>query len=198
MAYYAQAAGLALALYLLSKAFELLSLHLRYQKAAREHGCKPATVYPDSGIYGLKLFRRLNEANKKFRRFEVYPSMHRKYGDTFAFKLLGFKTRISTCHPRNIQTIVATNSDDWGVEPLRRGLTAGFVGKGVFSEDGDFHKFSRALIKPIFNRSDIADLDNLEIHVARFLDLIPKDGSTIDLQPLFKRLVRSFTLCTCF
>lgn len=54
--------------------------------------------------------------------------------------------------------------------------------------DGSFWEHSRALIRPTFARAQIANLSTLEVHVSRMIDLIPKDGSTVDLQPLFARL----------
>jgi hypothetical protein len=41
------------------------------------------------------------------------------------------------------------------------------------------------MIRPNFTRSQVADLDGLEKHVQRFVNLLPRDGSTVDLQPLF-------------
>ncbi|KAJ8067347.1 hypothetical protein OCU04_004700 [Sclerotinia nivalis] len=55
-------------------------------------------------------------------------------------------------------------------------------------EDGDFWKHSWSLVRPTFSRAEVADLDNFERHVARFLTHIPKDGSTFDMLPLVKRL----------
>ena len=47
-------------------------------------------------------------------------------------------------------------------------------------------------IKPIFARAQISGLAHLEKHVMRMIDSIPRDRSTIDLQPLLKFLVRDF------
>jgi cytochrome P450 len=56
------------------------------------------------------------------------------------------------------------------------------------TSDGAFWEHSRALIKPTFARAQIADLTSYDIHVNHLLALIPTDGSTVDLQPLFARL----------
>lgn len=44
------------------------------------------------------------------------------------------------------------------------------------------------MLRPNFARSQISDLETLEVHVARLLKAIPRDGSTVDLQDLFFRL----------
>ncbi|KAL8924228.1 MAG: hypothetical protein Q9208_004192 [Pyrenodesmia sp. 3 TL-2023] len=58
-----------------------------------------------------------------------------------------------------------------------------------------FWEHSRALIKPGFARMQIADihLSTFDRHVRRLVDLIPADGSTIDLQLLFPRSALDFS-----
>ncbi|KAF7908617.1 uncharacterized protein EAF01_004372 [Botrytis porri] len=63
-----------------------------------------------------------------------------------------------------------------------------FLGRGIFTEDGEFWKQSRSLVRSTFSRVEIADLENFERHVTRFLNFIPKDGSTFDMLPLVKKL----------
>ncbi|KAL6721249.1 hypothetical protein ACLMJK_000351 [Lecanora helva] len=56
--------------------------------------------------------------------------------------------------------------------------------------DGAAWEHSRALIKPTFARTQIADLhlSTYAMHLQKLLSIIPKDSSTVDLQPLFARL----------
>lgn len=55
--------------------------------------------------------------------------------------------------------------------------------------DGPQWKKSRTLIKPTFDIAHIANLDRLGPFVDRFMELLPRDGSTVDLFPLLKRMV---------
>lgn len=48
--------------------------------------------------------------------------------------------------------------------------------------------FSEALVRPSFARAQVADLDTFETHIQHLIAKIPRDGSTIDLQPLFYQL----------
>lgn len=41
------------------------------------------------------------------------------------------------------------------------------------------------MIRPNFTRAQVADLASLEKHVQHLISLIPKNGATVDLQPLF-------------
>jgi cytochrome P450 len=189
MSHYLQIASLIGTFYLLSFVVKVWSLRCRFNKAASQNGCKAARRYPNlEPLLGIDLFYFLEKEGKRGKRAKVFPNLHRKYGETFEFKSFT-PTRIATCSPKNIQAIATTNFDDWGVEPIRGDIAKPFIGRGVFMDDGQAWKRARAVIRPTFNRAEIADLENLEIHVSRLLALIPKDQNTIDLQPLFKRLV---------
>lgn len=53
---------------------------------------------------------------------------------------------------------------------------------------------SRALVKRTFSRFEVGNFDVLGFHIRRFLDLLRKDGSDVDLQPLLSRLVSFLSL----
>jgi len=61
------------------------------------------------------------------------------------------------------------------------------LGQGIFTMDGQFWAHSRAMIRPNFTRDQVADLNAFERHIQDLWQLIPRDGSTIDLQELFFR-----------
>ena len=102
-----------------------------------------------------------------------------------------FETQLQTSSPENIQAICTSKFNDFGIAPMRGGIGLPFLGRGIFTEDGEFWKYSRALVRPTFARAEIADLENFERHVARFLDLIPKNGEAFDMLALSKKLVRT-------
>ncbi|KAI1082057.1 cytochrome P450 [Whalleya microplaca] len=59
-----------------------------------------------------------------------------------------------------------------------------FCGRGFITTDGDTWRHSRKLLKPSFDLSNIRDLSILKEEVDTLLKQLPKDGSTVDLQPL--------------
>ncbi|KAI9690496.1 MAG: hypothetical protein M1822_009459 [Bathelium mastoideum] len=91
--------------------------------------------------------------------------------------------------PRNAQT-VAIQVQNFGFAPMRYEFppTREFFSRGILTVDGPFWEHSRALIKPIFAKAQIANLGSLDAHLAKMIAYIPVDGSTFDLQPLLKRL----------
>ena len=65
------------------------------------------------------------------------------------------------------------------------------MGRGIFTTDRPFWEHSRALVKPIFTRAQFADLETLEHHLKQMMDLIPGDGSSVDILPLLSKVVRT-------
>ncbi|KAI6360444.1 hypothetical protein MCOR25_006729 [Pyricularia grisea] len=68
---------------------------------------------------------------------------------------------------------------------LRSAPAGHFMGKGIFLADGEKWQRSRALVRPNFARDQVADLGSLERHFQILLSILPKDGSEVDLVPLF-------------
>jgi cytochrome P450 len=75
------------------------------------------------------------------------------------------------------------------VNPARQPAVSEFMGAGVLVSNGDMWHRSRNLIKPAFKRAQITDHKMFAVHVERFMSLLPQDGDTVDLAPLFSRLV---------
>jgi cytochrome P450 len=92
---------------------------------------------------------------------------------------------IVTAEPEIVKTILATKFDDFALTERRINAMVPSLGHGIFASNGAAWERSRALIRPNFTRSQVADLDTFETHIQHFIGAIPRDGSTIDLQPLF-------------
>lgn len=164
--------------------------HLRHQKVARDHGCKPPpSISQRDPIFGIDIVLQLFRALLKNSRNMSIVKLFAEYGHTFQVR--SWRSSMAyTIEPQNLQTIFSTDFASWGVQPIRLFAFEPFVGKGIMCTDGETWKGFRNLIKPTFARTQIADLHltAYAAHVDKFLDLIPRDGSAVDLQPLFGRL----------
>jgi cytochrome P450 len=80
---------------------------------------------------------------------------------------------------------LSTHFKDYALGPRRARVFIPVFGPGIFDTDGAAWERSRAMIRPNFARSQVADLDAFETHIAHLIDAIPRDGSTVDLQDLF-------------
>ena len=176
---------LILGLYLFRK---LIRRH-RHAQVNRLHRCKEPRHYPHKDyLLGLDLYLLRRDAKSRGLRGPFSERLFRQYGKTFQANVWGRKWTY-TMEPRNIQT-VAMSIGKFELGKGRQGVGAQFIGLGVATTDGRLWEHSRALIRPVFARKQIANLKSFEKHVNRMIELVPRDGSTVDLQPLLKRLVR--------
>lgn len=162
-------------------------------KTIRERGCQPPRSLPQKDpIFGLDVAFSMFKSYGEGQRSAKFKEQHETFGPTFQSVALG-KTRIFTINPDNLRAIFSTDFKDWGVQPLRLPPWEPFLGKGVLDTDGAFWRHSRDMVQPLFRKEQISDLASFDVHVTRLLELIPKDGYTVDLQPLFARLILDFT-----
>ena len=162
-------------------------------KTIRECGCQPPRSLPQTDpIFGLDTALRMFRSYREGQRSADFKDQHDALGNTFQSVALG-KRRIFTIEPDNLRSILLTDFKDWGVQPLRLPPWGPLLGSGVMDTDGMFWKHSRDMVQPLFRKEQISDLASFDIHVTRMLDLMPEDGSTMDLQPLFARLILDFT-----
>lgn len=98
-----------------------------------------------------------------------------------------------TIAAENLQCI-NNGINDWGNEPYRRSAMEHFVGLGFITCDGAIWHHSRKLLRPTFNKSNLLDFASLAAEVDSFLDKLPIDGSTVDLQPHFFLIVSIWLL----
>ena len=154
----------------------------------KEKGCQPikhkinnnliATVFMVSkNLQCLKEHTILNHLRSSYVRHGA---------NTLQFGVWPLRT-IETTEPENIKTILALDFKIWTYGKMRDEVKVIF-GDGIFSKSGAAWQRSRDMLRPHFTRSQIADLPMVEKHIPLLFDLIPRDGSTIDMQPLFFRL----------
>ncbi|KAL9083351.1 MAG: hypothetical protein Q9165_008551 [Trypethelium subeluteriae] len=169
---------------------EYLRTLLRHRQASKDHGCQqPPSITQHDPIFGFDLMIRLHRALKRNHRNKSIVQLFSSHGPTFCAPS-STSTKLYTIEPKNLQTIFSTDASSWGVGPMRRFAFEPFVGKGIMCVDGKDWEHSRTLIKPTFARAQSTDqhLEDFEKHMDRLIDLIPQDGSMVDLQPLFSRL----------
>ncbi|WEW59052.1 hypothetical protein PRK78_004520 [Emydomyces testavorans] len=178
----------AVACFLLYQVYLYLSVGATQRKFIKDNGCQPAPAYPHKDpILGLDLALRVAKAGKSKTFLQDFQTRFRTYGNTYSMKLMG-KNAIATCEPENLKAALATKFNDFTLSTLRKSSFQPLFGKGIFTTDGAEWEHSRAMLRPNFVRSQVADLDMIEKHVENLIKEIPTDGSTVDLQDLFFNL----------
>jgi len=153
-----------------------------------QHGCKLPQKLPfHDPLFGLDIIFESYRAHNSHSYLSLVKSRFDKYGTTFEARMLG-RTVVNTIEPRNIQALLATQFNDFGLGDRRIAAFEPLLGHSIFTTDGDAWKHFRAMLRPSFGKQQVGCTDLLETHVGNMLHLIPRDGSTVDLQQLFFRL----------
>ncbi|KAJ5343622.1 Cytochrome P450 52A12 [Penicillium brevicompactum] len=154
---------------------------IHHRKQAKAWGCKPVRRSPD--ILGISTFLNHNKALSENRWPEFLQHEYNLHGTTHQETLLG-QTVLTTSDPENLKAILSTQFKDFCVGP-RYGQFYPLAGASVFTLDGAPWSHARAQLRPQFSRDQVTDLSILEEHVTNFVNLVPKDRSAFDIQPLF-------------
>lgn len=178
-------------LFLLKRIHWELTVGAARRRMIKEYGCKPVKQYPHKGLlgkyFGYDTLTQNVQAAKAGRFFEMVRI--RNYTGQNTLQQRGpTRSFIHTIEPENVKTMLSTNFNDWGIGPLRAKTLEPVFGNGIFTKDGESWSHSRAMLRPSFTRQQVGDLNVYERHVQHLLALIPKDGSTVDLQELFFRM----------
>lgn len=152
------------------------------QTLARKNGCVELPHLP------LDLDKINKQVAQQHRFLETTTRLFYEYGKTYKAIRAG-RTIIRTCDPEVSKAVLSTHFEHFGMQPIRYEDGKGFFGNGMLVVDGPQWKHSRTLIRPTFDIAHVANFDRLEGHVVHFMKLLPRDGMTVDLFPLLKRLV---------
>jgi cytochrome P450 len=151
----------------------------------REHGCRPPANLPViDPIFGLDQLRGRIIDGRRHVSLEKGLERFNRYGDTYAVRMLD-RWIILTRQPENIKAILSINFKEYSLGAGRLRSFAPLLGKGIFTTDGEDWAHSRAMIRPNFVRDQIAELSLFEDLITDLFALIPRDGTTVDLQDLF-------------
>ncbi|KAF2126178.1 cytochrome P450 [Dothidotthia symphoricarpi CBS 119687] len=159
--------------------------YVAFRSAQGKHGCQKPPRYPHKGWLGLDLMRERQTASDEGRSLAHYDHWFAKLGPTWEEKLAGQRL-INTIDMANIRVTFNADMNTLG----RAGAfhKNDFLGPGIFSSDGPRWKFSRGMVMPLFKKVEVRSTAMFKRHVDRFIAQIPHDGSTIDVQPLLKKM----------
>ncbi|KAL2069998.1 hypothetical protein VTL71DRAFT_14678 [Oculimacula yallundae] len=161
--------------------------YIRVAQFKKQHGCKPDVQIPQAErIIGYGLYRIQKQAQKDRKLLAVSRKRFEDNGNTWSAVLMGNRF-YNTIEPENIKALLASQFSDFGLGQ-RQEAFGPLLGQGIFTTDGKQWEHSRALVRPNFTRSQVADLETFETHIQQFIARIPRDGSTVDLQALFFKL----------
>ncbi|MCJ1377246.1 hypothetical protein MMC17_000338 [Xylographa soralifera] len=111
-------------------------------------------------------------------------SLFDRNGKTFIASVFG-RNVLNTMDAKNIN-VVLSSIENFVVAPVRQEALEPLMGRAIWTTDGPAWNTSRSLIKPILAKAHSPSYStSFYTHVQHLIDRVPRDGSTVDLQPLF-------------
>ncbi|KAK2782820.1 hypothetical protein FQN53_009586 [Emmonsiellopsis sp. PD_33] len=105
----------------------------------------------------------------------------------------GNQRYIMTREPEHVKAVLTGKFADFGKGPQFHELWAPFLGDSIFTTDGKSWSNSRNLIRPMFIKNRISDLEIFERRTQVMMGLFPRTGEKFDLMNLFYRLTIDVT-----
>ncbi|KAJ9645879.1 hypothetical protein H2199_002922 [Coniosporium tulheliwenetii] len=167
--------------------YSQFTTYLARRQIKRDNGCKPpqARYAHKDPFFGLDFLWENIKKGKEHKLLENSQKRFARLGNTFTAKMF-FMPVIATIEPENVKTILSLKFKDFSLGP-REEMLGPLLGRGIFTTDGERWQHSRHMIRPNFARDQVADLQAFERHIKDLFKLLPRDGSTVDLQDLFFR-----------
>ena len=122
--------------------------------------------------------------------------MVEKYGDVCEVSFTGIKNYFIH-DPEVIKEILTTQSPNFKRTALFRAFRK-FLGEGLFTSDGDYHKRQRRLIKPAFLPKRIEEYADMMVRCANEEIDKWKDGDTININKAMTRITMQVITQTMF
>lgn len=95
---------------------------------------------------------------------------------------------ILTRDPEHIKAILATKFSDFGKGTLVHQAASPFLGDSIFTTDGQLWQRSRSLLRPMFTKDRLRDIEILEKYSDKMCSKLPQSGETVDICDLFYRM----------
>ncbi|KAL3952501.1 hypothetical protein ACCO45_012444 [Purpureocillium lilacinum] len=105
----------------------------------------------------------------------------------------GNRRLIFTREPEHIKTVLTSKFTQYGKGEFFHHIWSPFLGDSIFSTDGKLWQNSRALIRPMFTKERIRDLDIFERWSDVLVAKLPPSGQTVDICDLFYRMTLDVT-----
>lgn len=98
-----------------------------------------------------------------------------------------------TREPEHVKTVLTTKFTDFGKGPQFHETWSPFLGDSIFTTDGQLWQDSRSLIRPMFIKEKVRDLEIFEKWAEALMSKLPPSGQTVNIMDLFYRMTLDVT-----
>ncbi|KAL4966469.1 cytochrome P450 [Aspergillus stella-maris] len=158
-----------------------------HYREAKKLGCLPAPkLRMRDPIFGLDILVRIFKALRTHSLLAQLHEIYHEYGTTINTPIMALPP-ITTIEPENVKAVLS-DIQTFGLGPRRMQMLGPLSGHGIFTTEGPAWKRSRQLLRPNLTRGQAHNLPMFERHIQDLLKLIPHNGETVNLHPLFTSL----------
>lgn len=95
--------------------------------------------------------------------------------------------------PEHVKTVLTSKFTDFGKGQQFHQTWSPFLGDSIFTTDGHLWQDSRSLIRPMFIKEKVRDLEIFDKWTQVLISKLPSSGGTVDISDLFYRMTLDVT-----
>ncbi|KAK3315066.1 cytochrome P450 [Apodospora peruviana] len=164
----------------------------------RKLGGVRSVLLASNPITGLAFFGDAAYKQMNDRLLDFYDGLFSKHGtpecpNCVEIASFGIVRFIMTREPEHVKTVLTTKFGEYGKGHQFHESWSPFLGDSIFTTDGQLWSESRALIRPMFIRDRVRDLDIFDKWTTALMNKLPPSGQMVDMMDLFYRMTLDVT-----
>lgn len=163
----------------------------------RRAGGVRSSVLATNPITGFRFFVRAGfmQARDQLDKFydELYDWATPECPSCVEISFLGGVRFLMTREPEHVKTVLTSKFTDYGKGPKFHETWSPFLGDSIFTTDGQLWLESRALIRPMFIKDRVRDIEIFDKWTKTLISKLPAPGQTVDIMDLFYRMTLDVT-----
>lgn len=148
-------------------------------------------------LTGLSIFisAAVNQGQNRFLDHyeKLYKTATPACPNCVEISITGQSRFIMTKEPEHVKTILTSKFMDFGKGKQFHDTWRPFLGDSIFTTDGQLWSDSRRLIRPMFIKERVRDIEIIERWTQTLLSKIPTSGETVEMMDLFYRMTLDVT-----
>ncbi|KUI60614.1 Cytochrome P450 52A13 [Cytospora mali] len=163
----------------------------------RKLGCVRSNVLALNPLTGFPVFVSAAVKQGQNRLLDYYENLYESATpacpNCVEVSVTGQNRFILTREPEHIKTILATKFAVFGKGRRFHETWSPFLGDSIFTTDGQLWSDNRGLIRPMFIKEKVRDIEIFERWTQTLLSKIPASAATVDIMDLFYRMTIDIT-----
>jgi cytochrome P450 len=123
----------------------------------------------------------------------LYKSANPECPNIVEIAFFGGTRFLMTREPEHVKTVLTSKFAEYGKGQQFHDTWSPFLGDSIFTTDGKLWQDSRSLIRPMFIKDKVRDLEIFDKWAGILISKLPPEGHTVDICELFYRMTLDVT-----